>query len=84
MVRLLQTALDLALGPVVTPCPVCRGPRRDALEVVVIPVGEQERTCAACGGTVDFDGRSAMLLDERGVHVPVLIQLEDAIPMGLE
>lgn len=72
----LSDAFDAAAGPPVDVCLTCLGPRRDAVEILVIAAPAVVPRCAACNGPLDDRGRSAVLLTERGVRQPVVIELQ--------
>jgi len=71
----LAEAFDAAAGPPVEVCLTCLGPRRDATETLIVLGPVPVPTCAACGGPVDDQGRSALRLTEDGVRVPVVVEL---------
>jgi len=72
----LADAFDEAAGPPVEVCMTCFGPRRDALEILVMRAPAIVPKCTSCGGPLDDQGRSALKLTQDGVRVPVVIELE--------
>jgi len=79
----LVEAFEAAAGPPVPFCMVCLGPRRDALEILVVLGPEPVRVCTACGGPLDGQGRSALLLTADGVQSPIVVELQEGSPAWL-